>query len=120
MLSSQQINEPDSEQINEPSSEPFKMPREKSSTPLPEHPSLVRYRNLGYNILKTLNDKAVRNIDFPELELCSKCNNDILTFPLKEFTHLHREHLFHKLCVEKKLFFNVPMMDIIEKADAIG
>ncbi|GET56173.1 uncharacterized protein OCT59_019675 [Rhizophagus irregularis] len=93
----------DSEQNNEPISEPLKTPREKNSTPSSDNPSLVRYRNLGYNILKSLDDKAVRDIDFPELEPCSECNNDILTFPLREFTRLRCGHIFHRLCAEKKL-----------------
>ncbi|PKY50548.1 hypothetical protein RhiirA4_546031 [Rhizophagus irregularis] len=62
----------DSEQNNEPISEPLKTSREKNSTPSSDNPSLVRYRNLRYNILKSLNDKAVRDIDFPELEPCSE------------------------------------------------
>jgi hypothetical protein len=97
-----------SEKINEPSSEPLKTPREKSSTPAPDQPSLVRYRNLGYNILKSLDDKAVRDIDFPESEPCSECNDDILTFPLREFTWLRCGHLFHRLCAEEKLLLNIP------------
>jgi len=98
----------DSEQNNKPISEPLKTPREKNSTPSSDNPSLVRYRNLGYNILKSLDDKAVRDIDFPELEPCSECNNDILTFPLREFTRLRCGHIFHRLCAEKKLMLNVP------------
>ncbi|GES83083.1 hypothetical protein GLOIN_2v1511284 [Rhizophagus clarus] len=57
--------------------------REKSSIPESERPSLVNLRNLGYNILKSLKDKTVRDIDFPELGSCSECGNDILMFPLK-------------------------------------
>ncbi|RGB40467.1 hypothetical protein C1646_753311 [Rhizophagus diaphanus] len=98
----------DSEQNNKPISEPLKTPREKNSTPSSDNPSLVRYRNLEYNILKSLDDKAVRDIDFPELEPCSECNNDILTFPLREFTRLRCGHVFHRLCAEKKLMLNVP------------
>ena len=103
-----EISMTDSEQNNEPISEPLKTPREKNSTPSSDNPSLVRYRNLGYNILKSLDDKAVRDIDFPELEPCSECNNDILTFPLREFTRLRCGHIFHRLCAEKKLMLNVP------------
>ena len=97
----------DSEQNNEPISEPLKTPREKNSTPSSDNPSLVRYRNLGYNILKSLDDKAVRDIDFPELEPCSECNNDILTFPLREFTYLDVGTFFID-SAEKKLMLNVP------------
>ncbi|PKY54633.1 hypothetical protein RhiirA4_473549 [Rhizophagus irregularis] len=43
-------------------------------------------RTLGI-ILGVSNDKAVRDINFPELEPCSKCKND-LTFSLKAFTTL--------------------------------
>ncbi|GET03042.1 hypothetical protein GLOIN_2v1769762 [Rhizophagus clarus] len=81
--------------------------REKNSTPSFDS-SLVRFKNLGYNILKSLDDKAIRDIDFPELEPCSKCNNDILTFPLREFTHLRCGHIFHRICAEKKLMLNIP------------
>src|SRR3954454_8344498 len=82
--------------------------REKSSIPESERPSLVNLRNFGYNILKSLEDKTVRDIDFPELGPCSECSNDILTPPLKEFTYLKCEHLFHRLCIEKKLFLGTP------------
>ncbi|GBB94429.1 hypothetical protein RclHR1_23520004 [Rhizophagus clarus] len=81
--------------------------REKKSTPSSDS-SFVRFRNLGYNIFKSLDDKAVRDIDFPELEPCSECNNNILTFPLKEFTHLRCGHIFHRICAEKKLMLNIP------------
>ncbi|RGB22043.1 hypothetical protein C1646_776757 [Rhizophagus diaphanus] len=81
--------------------------REVSSTPSSDNPSLVRYRNLRYNTLKSLDDKAVRDIDFPEMEACFKCNNDILTFPLREFTRLRCGHIFHRLCTEKKLMLNI-------------
>ncbi|CAB4397780.1 unnamed protein product [Rhizophagus irregularis] len=82
--------------------------REESSISESERPSLIRYKNLGYNIPKSLNDKTVSGIDFPELEPCSECNNDILTFPFREFTRLRCGHIFHRLCAEKKLMLNVP------------
>ncbi|EXX79201.1 hypothetical protein RirG_007950 [Rhizophagus irregularis DAOM 197198w] len=69
--------------------------REESSISESERPSLV-----------SLDDKTVSDIDFPELELCSECNNDILTFPLREFTRLRCGHIFHRLCAEKKLMLN--------------
>ncbi|RGB24099.1 hypothetical protein C1646_773560 [Rhizophagus diaphanus] len=43
-----------------------------------EIPSFVNLKNLGYNILKILNDETVEDIEFPELDLCSECGNDIL------------------------------------------
>ncbi|RIA83058.1 hypothetical protein C1645_834378 [Glomus cerebriforme] len=51
-------------------------------------------RNLGYNILKSLEDKTVRDINFPELGSCPECGNDILKSPLN--------------CIENKLFLGTP------------
>ncbi|CAB4382798.1 unnamed protein product [Rhizophagus irregularis] len=82
--------------------------REKSSIPESERSSLVNLRNLGYNILKSLKDKTVRDIDFPELGSCSECGNDILMFPLKAFSYLTCGNIFHRLCIEKKLFLGTP------------
>ncbi|CAB4384263.1 unnamed protein product [Rhizophagus irregularis] len=82
--------------------------REKSSIPESERPSLVNLRNLGYNILKSLEDKTVRDIDFPELGSCSECGNDILMFPLKAFSYLSCGHIFHRLCIENRLFLGTP------------
>ncbi|RGB30430.1 hypothetical protein C1646_765343 [Rhizophagus diaphanus] len=97
----------DSEQNNELISELLKMSREKNSTPSSDNSSLIRYKNLRYNIFKSLNDKAIRDIDFPELESYSKCNNDILTFPLIEFTQPYCRYIFHRLCAKKKLMLNI-------------
>lgn len=72
------------------------------------HPSLGIHRNLAYNILKYLEDDIVRDKEIPELHRCSECNNEILTLPPKEFTILTCGHLFHRLCIEKKLLFTVP------------
>jgi hypothetical protein len=49
--------------------------REKSNISESDRPSLDNLRNLGYNILKSLEDKTVRDIDFPELGPCSECGN---------------------------------------------
>ena len=54
--------------------------------------SLVNLRNLGYNIIKSLEDKAVSEIVFPELEPCIECNNGILTPPFKTLTTLSCGH----------------------------
>ncbi|CAB4381312.1 unnamed protein product [Rhizophagus irregularis] len=104
--------------------------REKSSIPESERPSLVNLRNLGYNILKSLEDKTVRDIDFPELGSCSECGNDILMSPLKAFSYLTCGHIFHRLCIEKKLFLGTPSacpapdcgksVDILDKAGIIS
>src|ERR1043165_2137164 len=77
--------------------------REKSSISESERPSLVNLRNLGYNILKSLEDKTVRDIDFSELGSCSECGNGILMSPLKAFSYLTCGHIFHRLS-KKKLF----------------
>ncbi|PKY61112.1 hypothetical protein RhiirA4_521068, partial [Rhizophagus irregularis] len=104
--------------------------REKSSILESERPSLVNLRNLGYNILKSLEDKTVRDIDFPELGSCSECGNDILMSPLKAFSYLTCGHIFHRLCIEKKLFLGTPSacpapdcgksVDILDKAGIIS
>ncbi|GBC24044.2 hypothetical protein GLOIN_2v1771599 [Rhizophagus irregularis DAOM 181602=DAOM 197198] len=78
--------------------------REKSSISGSERLSFVNLKNLGYNILKSLEDKTVRDITFPKLDLCSECGNDILMSPLKAFLYLTCGHIFHKLCIEKKTF----------------
>ncbi|CAB4494024.1 unnamed protein product [Rhizophagus irregularis] len=56
--------------------------REKSSISESERPSLVNLKNLEYNILKSLDDETVGDIEFPELDSCSECGNDILMSPL--------------------------------------
>ncbi|GBB95839.1 hypothetical protein RclHR1_26240001 [Rhizophagus clarus] len=50
----------------------------------------------------------VRDKEILDLGPCSKCTNDILTLPLKAFTILSCGHLFHKLCIEKKLMITKP------------
>ncbi|GBB96095.1 hypothetical protein RclHR1_26800001 [Rhizophagus clarus] len=104
--------------------------REKSSIPESERPSLVNLRNLGYNILKSLEDKTVRDIDFPELGSCSECGNDILMFPLKAFLYLSCGHIFHRLYIENRLFLGTPSacpapdceksVDILDEAGIIS
>ncbi|GES88401.1 hypothetical protein GLOIN_2v1511284 [Rhizophagus clarus] len=104
--------------------------RKKSSIPESERPSLVNLRNLGYNILKSLEDKTVRDIDFPELGSCSECGNDILMFPLKAFSYLSCGHIFHRLCIENRLFLGTPSacpasdcgksVDILDEAGIIS
>ncbi|RGB28531.1 hypothetical protein C1646_767719 [Rhizophagus diaphanus] len=71
--------------------------REKSSILESERPSLVNLKNLGYNILKSLNDETVGDIDFPELDSCSECGNDILMSPLKAFSYLTCRHIYYRL-----------------------
>src|SRR6266498_310757 len=66
----------------------------KSSISESERPFLVNLKNLGYNILKSLEDKTDRDIDFPELGSCPECDNDILMSPLKAFSYLTCGHIF--------------------------
>ncbi|PKY59916.1 hypothetical protein RhiirA4_412578, partial [Rhizophagus irregularis] len=104
--------------------------REKSSISESERPSLVNLKNLGYNILKSLDDETVGDIEFPELDSCSECGNDILMSPLKAFSYLTCGHIFHRLCIEKKLFLGTlnacpasdcgKNVDILDQADALG
>jgi len=103
--------------------------REKSSISESERPSLVNLKNLGYNILKSLDDETVGDIDFPELDSCPKCGNDILMSPLKAFSCLACEHIFHRLCIKKKLFIGTSSacpapdcgksVDILDQADGL-
>ncbi|RGB21383.1 hypothetical protein C1646_778188 [Rhizophagus diaphanus] len=57
--------------------------REKSSIPESERSSLVNLRNLGYNILKSLKDKTVRDIDFPELHRSKSEKSGINQSPIR-------------------------------------
>ncbi|PKC14470.1 hypothetical protein RhiirA5_495341 [Rhizophagus irregularis] len=82
--------------------------REKSSISESERPSLVNLKNLGYNILKSLDDETVGDIDFPS------CGNDILMSPLKAFSYLTCGHIFHRL-YRKKTFSRHS-----DQADALG
>ncbi len=104
--------------------------RGKSSISESERPSFVNLKNLRYNILKSLDNETVRDIDFSELDSCFKCDNDILMSPLKAFLYLICEHIFHRLCIEKKLFLGTSStcpapdcgksVDILDQADALG
>uniref|UniRef100_U9URN5 RING-type domain-containing protein n=2 Tax=Rhizophagus irregularis (strain DAOM 181602 / DAOM 197198 / MUCL 43194) TaxID=747089 RepID=U9URN5_RHIID len=103
--------------------------REKSSISESERPSLVNLKNLGYNILKSLDDETVGDIDFPELDSCPECGNDILMSPLKAFSYLACGHIFHRLCIKKKLFIGTSSacpapdcgksVDILDQADGL-
>ncbi|RGB23048.1 hypothetical protein C1646_775096 [Rhizophagus diaphanus] len=77
--------------------------REKSSISESERPSLINLKNLGYNILKSLNDETVGDIKFPELDSCFKCSNDIL--------------ITSSICPASGYRKNV---NILDQADALG
>ncbi|UZO24851.1 uncharacterized protein OCT59_017145 [Rhizophagus irregularis] len=78
--------------------------RDKCSISESERPSLVNLKNLGYNILKSLDDETVGDIEFPELDSCSKCGNDILMS-------------LSSACPASGCGKNV---DILDQADALG
>ncbi|CAG8741744.1 26687_t:CDS:1 [Racocetra persica] len=87
-------------------------------------------KNLAYNILKTFKDGIIKGKKITELGPCSECGNDILIFPLKAFTYLTYGHLFHRLCIKKKLLLTVPNtcpfpgcgknMEILNQASPLG
>ncbi|EXX58291.1 hypothetical protein RirG_199380 [Rhizophagus irregularis DAOM 197198w] len=71
-------------------------------------PSLSNIRNRGYNIPKNLDDGLVRDKEIPELEPCSECTNNILTFPPKSIYNIIMCHIFHRSCIEKQLLHTKP------------
>lgn len=104
--------------------------REKSSILEFDRPFFINFSNLRYNIFKSLKDKSVRELDFPELDSCSKCDNDILMSPFKAFSYLMCGHIFHRLCIKKKLFLDAlsicpasnckKSVDILNQADVFS
>ncbi|CAG8534296.1 4724_t:CDS:2, partial [Scutellospora calospora] len=82
-----------------------------------------------YPILKR-KDGIIKGKKIIELGLCSECDNDILISPLKAFTYLACEYLFHRLCIEKKLLLTVPNIcpfldcrknvEILDQANLLG
>src|SRR5688572_13933465 len=65
-------------------------------------------RSFAYNILKNLEDNIVGDKEIPELDQCSECNNEVLTHPPKAFSILSCGHIFHRICIEKKLLLTMP------------
>ncbi|CAB4486406.1 unnamed protein product [Rhizophagus irregularis] len=57
--------------------------REKSSISESERPSLVNIKNLGYNILKSLDDETVGDIDFPSSDALGIISNPPIPDPRK-------------------------------------
>ncbi|CAJ0645992.1 4490_t:CDS:2 [Entrophospora sp. SA101] len=60
------------------------------------------HRTLALNILKNDHPESIAsNIDIPELEPCSICNEEFFLHLLKKsFTVLTCGHIFHRLCLE--------------------
>ncbi|CAG8687744.1 9332_t:CDS:2, partial [Racocetra fulgida] len=100
-----------------------------ASTSAPSTP-INNIKNLAYNILKTFKDGFIKCKKITELGPCSECGNDILISPLKAFTYLICGHLFHRLCIEKKLLLTVPNtcpfpgcgknVEILDQANPLG
>ncbi|CAG8760014.1 5045_t:CDS:1, partial [Cetraspora pellucida] len=67
-------------------------------------------KNLAYNILKTFKDSIIKGKKIPNLSNCSECGKEIISFPLKAFTTLSCRHVFHRLCIEKKLLLTISNM----------
>ncbi|CAG8634449.1 10368_t:CDS:1 [Cetraspora pellucida] len=80
-----------------------------TSTFTPSTP-INNIKNLTYNILKTFKDDIIKGKKIPNLSNCSECGKEIISFPLKAFTTLSCEHVFHRLCIEKKLLLTIPNM----------
>ncbi|RIA96410.1 hypothetical protein C1645_733293 [Glomus cerebriforme] len=86
--------------------------------------ALNNFKTLAYNILKSLEDDAVRDIEFSELGPCTECDNEILSLPLKALTLLSCGHVFYRLCIEKKFLLAetgvCPFSDCKRSVDIIG
>ncbi|CAG8652430.1 3118_t:CDS:2, partial [Diversispora eburnea] len=67
-------------------------------------------KNLTYNILKNFNDDAVKNKTFPELANCTECDKKIFARPNKAFTTLLCGHVYHRICIKKKLLLGKQLM----------
>ncbi|CAG8571674.1 3984_t:CDS:10, partial [Ambispora leptoticha] len=64
--------------------------------------------SLAYNILKITGDTIIQKIEIPEIPKCSICTKDILAVSYKAFTILECGHVFHRVCIEKKIMHTVP------------
>src|ERR1044072_3624648 len=82
--------------------------RKKGKTPKFGESSLDNHMKLDYNILKNFEYDIVRDKEIPGLDQCSECNNEVLTHPPKAFTILSCGHIFHRICIEKKLLLTMP------------
>src|SRR3954454_12291484 len=82
--------------------------RKKGKTPKSGESSLDNHMKLAYNILKNFEDDIIRDKEIPGLDQCSECNNEVLMHPPKAFIILSCEHIFHRICIEKKLLLTMP------------
>src|SRR6266540_3684156 len=97
--------------------------RKKGKPPKSGKSSLDNHMKLAYNILKNFKDDIIRNKEIPGLDQCSECNNEVLTYLLKAFTILSCGHIFHRICIEKKLLLTMlntcPFPDCEKNVDII-
>ncbi|CAG8618956.1 998_t:CDS:1, partial [Diversispora eburnea] len=68
--------------------------------------SAANLKNLAYNILKNFNNDVIKNKTFPELANCTECDKKIFARPNKAFTTLLCGHVYHRICIEKKLLLS--------------
>ena len=67
---------------------------------------LSKLEALAYNILKIFKDDLVEDMEIPELDPCSECNNDLFSYSLKAFTdlpHLAMDMCFIEVVLRKNL-----------------
>ncbi|RHZ72127.1 hypothetical protein Glove_245g44 [Diversispora epigaea] len=65
-------------------------------------------KNLAYTILKNLNDSVIKNKKFTSVPNCEVCNKEIFSSLNKAFTVLGCGHIYHRICIEKKLLLTKP------------
>ncbi|CAG8728341.1 17438_t:CDS:2, partial [Racocetra persica] len=53
-------------------------------------------------------ESIVQDIEIPEIPKCSICTKDILSIAYKAFTTLECGHVFHRVCIEKKIMHTTP------------
>ena len=70
--------------------------------------SFSNLKSLAYNILKITGESINQDIEIPEIPKCSICTKDILAIAYKAFTILECGHVFHRVCIEKKIMYTMP------------
>jgi hypothetical protein len=70
--------------------------------------SLSSLKALAYNILKETGESINQDVVIPQPPQCSECNKKILSITYESFTTLSCGHIFHRLCIEKKILLTIP------------
>lgn len=65
-------------------------------------------KSLAYNILKITGESINRDTEIPEVPKCSICTEDILIVAYRAFTILECGHIFHRICIERKIMHTTP------------